>query len=187
MTRTIHIGSIVVALLFAWSPTFAQTDGDRIRASVRNGQTVKVIDDQGQEFQGAISNMTTDGLIITSGGRVADLRYDQIVRIDHPNDTLKNGALIGLATGAALAVVAGLTASDPEGCEAVPGFGCGEPTTGGIVAAALLLGGLGTAVGVGIDALIHRNPEIYRRGAPRVVLSSVLGRGIGAAFVSVRW
>jgi len=187
MAWTNRICSLVAGLIFVCSPVFAQTDGDRIRASVKDGQTVKVTDDQGQQLQGRISAMTVDGLTVTAGGKLTDVPYRQIVRIDHPNDTLKNGALIGLAVGAALAVAAAATAEQPEGCETGGAFFCGETTTGEVIVGVALLAGLGTAVGVGIDALIHRNPEIYRRGGARVLLSPVLGPGVGAALVAVRW
>jgi hypothetical protein len=51
-----------------------------------------------------------------------------------------------------------------------------------------VFGGLGTAVGVGIDALIHRDREIYRRGGGALAtVGPVLGRGLRGAVVSVTW
>ena len=92
----------------------------------------------------------------------------------------------GFVAGAALGALAMVSYSEPEGCQVVREFGCGEPSAGGIIAGTLLLGGLGTAVGVGIDALIRRDAKIYQRGA-HATLSPVLTRGVRGALVSLRW
>jgi fermentation-respiration switch protein FrsA (DUF1100 family) len=56
------------------------------------------------------------------------------------------------------------------------------------VAGTLLFAGLGTAVGVGIDALIRRDRAIYRRGAgAHMTVAPALGRGVLGALVSVTW
>jgi hypothetical protein len=102
MTRMIGSYSVVLAILFASSPALAQTDTEKIRARVKHGQKVSITDDQGQEIKGRISTMTADGLTILVDGGSADVPYDRIVRIDRPNDSLANGALIGLGVGAAL-------------------------------------------------------------------------------------
>jgi hypothetical protein len=179
--------SVVLAILFASSPASAQTDTEKIRARVKHGQKVSITDDQGQEIKGRISTMTADGLTILVDGQSADVPYDRIVRIDRPNDILKNGALIGFGVGAALGVLAMASYSEPEGCQAVRAWGCGEPSAGGMFAGTLLLGGLGTAVGVGIDALIRRDSKIYQRGGAHATLSPVLASGVRAARASLRW
>jgi hypothetical protein len=102
MTRMIRICSAALAILFASSPTLAQTDAENIRARVKDGQKVSITDDQGQEFKGRIGTMAADGLSMLVDGKSVDLAYDRIVRIDRPNDSLANGALIGLGVGAAL-------------------------------------------------------------------------------------
>ena len=184
MTQRIRIYSAALALLFVSSPTLAQTNADSIRTRVKDGQKVSITDDQGQEFKGRIGTLAADGLRLLVDGKSVDVAYDRIVRIDHPNDSLANGALIGFGVGAALGLAAIATAS---GCDPVV-IGCSEPGAGGYVAGTLLLGGLGTAVGVGIDALIHRDREIYRRGAgAHATVTPALGRRALGAVVSVTW
>jgi hypothetical protein len=186
MTRMTGTYSVVLAILFASSPASAQTDTEKIRARVKHGQKVSITDDQGQEIKGRISTMTADGLTILVDGESADVPYDRIVRIDRPNDSLANGALIGLGVGAALGLAA-VAADDQSQCPP-GGLFCGEPTARNYVAGTLLLGGLGTAVGVGIDALIHRDREIYRRGGGALAtVAPVLGRGLCGTVVSVTW
>ncbi len=57
-----------------------------------------VTDDQGQEFKGKIHTIAADGLSMLVDGKSVDVGYDRIVRIDHPHDSLANGALIGSAS-----------------------------------------------------------------------------------------
>jgi hypothetical protein len=187
MTRMIRTCSIGLAMLIASSPTFAQTGAENIRARVKDGQKVSITDDQGQEFKGRISTLSTDGLRILVDGKSADVPYDRIVRIDRPNDSLANGALIGFGVGAALGLTA-IAYEDQRDCDPLAAFDCSDPTAGGYAAGTLLLGGLGTAVGVGIDALIHRHREIYRRGGgAHATVAPALGRSVLGAVVSVTW
>jgi hypothetical protein len=187
MTRMIRICSAAFAILFASSPTLAQTDAENIRARVKDGQKVSITDDQGQEFKGRIGTMAADGLSMLVDGKSVDLAYDRIVRIDRPNDSLANGALIGFGVGAALGLTA-IAAEAHRDCDPLAWFGCSEPGAGGYIAGTLLLGGLGTAAGVGIDALIHRDREIYRRGAgAHATVAPALGRGALGACVLVTW
>ncbi len=163
MTQRIRNCSVALALIFVSSPTWAQTNAESIRTRVKDGQHVSITEDQGQEFKGRIGTLAADGVRMLVDGKSVDVAYDRIVRIDHANDGLANGALIGFGVGAALGLAAIATAS---ACDPAV-IGCSEPDAGGYVAVTLLMGGLGTAVGVGIDALIHRDREIYRRGAAR--------------------
>lgn len=185
MTRRIGY-SVALAVLFASPPASAQTDAERIQARVTQGQNVSITDDQGRQVQGKIRALTADGLTLLVDGTTADVAYDRIVRIDRPNDGLANGALIGLGVGAGLGLAV-IASEDQSDCLPATFF-CSDTGTGGYVAGALLLGGLGTAVGVGIDALIHRDREIYRRGGGAVAtIAPVLGHGVRGAVLSVTW
>jgi hypothetical protein len=180
MTQMIRICSAALAILFVSSPSLAQTNAENIQTRVKDGQRVSITDDQGQEFKGRIGALAADRLRMLVDGKSVDVAYDRIVRIDRPHDSLANGALIGFGVGAALGLAA-MAAED--GCEA-----CLEPGADSYVAGMLLVGGLGTAVGVGIDALIHRDREIYRRGAGgHATVAPALGRGALGALVSVTW
>ena len=164
----------------------AQSDADRIRQRVKEGQKVRITDDQGREWNGRIDTLTPDNLtVVTHDRQRTELPYGTILRIDRPHDSLANGALIGLASGAAfgLAWVIG----EEHDCE--PGYlFCSDPTAGAYIAAPLVFGGLGAAIGVGIDALIRKDPTLYQRtGGARVRLAPSVGPGLRAVVVSVRW
>lgn len=176
--------SFVLSMLLSSGTAWAQAEAEAVRARVKEGQKVSVTDDQGREFKGRISSMTADSLHLLQGRDRTDIPYASIIKIDRPHDGLANGALIGLGVGAALGFSAIL---DAESCEPEE-FLCGDPGAGSYVGGALLGGGLGSAIGVGIDALIRRNPAIYRRGAAsRMTLSPALMRGARGAVVAITW
>ena len=182
----IRTGFVALAVLFASWPCLAQTDLENIRTRVKDGQKVSVTDDSGQVFNGRIGAVTVEGLTIQAEGKTADVRFDRIVRIDRPHDGLANGALIGLGAGAAFGLVA-IAAEDGRNCDPM-GFYCSDPTAGSYVAGTLLAAGLGTAIGVGVDALIHHKREIYRRGGvTHVTAAPAFGKGVRGAVVSVTW
>ena len=124
----------------------AQADVDTIRQRLEEGQKVRITDDQGREWHGRIGTFTPDKLtLVTSDRQQRDVPYGTILRIDRPHDGLANGALIGLASGAALGFFAVLS---EEGRDCEPGafFDCGDPPGSAYIAAPLVIGGLGAAV-----------------------------------------
>ena len=186
MARLVGAAAAAIAAVLTSSPVYAQSERDAIQGHVKNGQKVSITDSHGTEINGRIAAITADGLSLRAHGKSTDVPYEQIIRIDRPHDGLANGALIGLAAGAAVGVV-GLAIEDHQKCE-VGDIYCSEPTGGGYAAGALLAGGLGTAVGVAIDALIHHERQIYRRGGQaRVTVTPALREGKRGAVVSVSW
>ena len=183
MIPMIRTGFVALAVLFASWPCLAQTDVENIRTRVKDGQKVSVTDDSGQVFNGRVGAITAEGLKIQADGKNADVRFDRIVRIDRPHDSLANGALIGLGAGAAFGLVT-IAAEENNNCD----FYCSDPTAGSYVAGTLLGAGLGTAIGVGVDALIHHKREIYSRaGGTHVTAAPAFGNGVRGAVVSVTW
>jgi len=175
-------GAILTLLVFSTTAA-AQAPADDIRARVKDGQKVSVTDDQGREFNGRIVRLTGDALTLAKGRERTDVVYADIVKIDR-TDSLKNGALIGLGVGAAL----GILMVVPTGCEDDYTFLCGgDPGPGNYAAGALIVGGLGAAIGTGIDALIGGRRNLYQRGGPRVSLSPTVQRQAIGAAVSLRW
>jgi len=164
----------------------AQSDAARIRQRVKEGQKVRITDDQGREWHGRVVNLTPDSLtVVTDDRERRDLPYTMILRIDRPHDNLANGALIGFASGAAFALAAII--SEEYDCK--PGYlFCAEPTAGAYLVGPLVFGGLGAAVGVGIDALIRKDPTLFQRtGGARVTLAPAVGPRLRAVMLSVRW
>ena len=184
---TTQVACVVVLTVLASSTISAQSDRERIQGHLKDGQKVSITDTQGREITGRIGTVTTATVSVLDHGKTMTVPYDEILRIDRPRDGLANGALIGLSVGAALALVS-IAAEDQSDCPPGGFFPCGEPTTGYYVAGALVLGGLGTAVGIAIDALIHHNRQIYQRGAQvRTTISPAIGPASFGTSVSVLW
>lgn len=165
-----------------------QSDDEAIRGRVTEGQKVRITDDQGREWHGRIGSLAPDKLtLVTKDRQQRDLPYGTILRIDRPHDSLANGALIGLASGAALGLLA-VVAEDADDCDPAGFLDCGDPGAAAYVAAPLVIGGLGAAVGVGIDALIRKDPNLFQRaGASRLTLGPVIRRDVRGVVVSLRW
>jgi hypothetical protein len=161
----------------------ARTDADEIRRRVKDGQKILIVDDQGRELTGRIDELSADALRLLVGRTRADVPYDRILRIDRPRDGLLDGALTGFGIGAGLGLLAALAAANDDS----DNWGGPDPTHVALVAP-LMVGGIGAGIGFGLDALIRREPNLYRRqGATRISLSATVGRSRTGVAMSVTW
>lgn len=163
--------------------TSAEGEAAAIRQRVKENQKVRIIDDQGREWHGRIEALTPDTLmlVIRDRKRMA-VPYGTIVRIDRPHDGVGNGAGIGFVAGAMIGLLAVISAE----CNPAGYMSCGAPG-GAAYVAPLVFGGVGAGIGAGVDALIRREGNLWRRGDARVAMAPALGRGVRALRVSVRW
>jgi hypothetical protein len=167
--------------------TAGQDDADAIRQRVKEGQKVRITDDQGREWNGRIETLAPDHLVLLTKDRQRrDIQYAVITRVDRPQDTLANGALIGFVSGAAFGMFAVIAEANAD-CDPGAFFSCGDPTAAAYVVIPSVTGAMGAGVGVAIDALIRRDPTLFRRGESRVTLAPSVGRGIRGLSLSVRW
>jgi hypothetical protein len=167
--------------------TVGASDADAIRQRVKEVRRCSVTDEQGREWPGRIDAFAPDKVVLLmKGGQRHDFPYGEILRIERPRDTLANGALIGFVSGAAYGLVA-VVVEENASCEPEGFFSCGDPTATAYVLVPAILGGLGAGIGVGIDALIHRDATLFRRTDSRVMVAPSLGRGVRGLSVSVRW
>ena len=172
----------------ATQPATPESDAEAIRRRVKEGQQVRITVDEGGEWHGRIQVLARDTLTLVSKDRQQkDVPYGNILRIDRPHDSLANGALIGLAAGAGVGFFAVMSEETSE-CQPEGFFSCGDPTAGEYFVASAVFGGIGAAVGVAIDALIRRDPNLYRRGGGgRVTLAPAIKHGVRGFSMSVRW
>lgn len=66
-------------------------------------------------------------------------------------------------------------------------FGRDGPSGATYVVIPAILGGLGSAIGLGIDALIRRDPTLFLRGDSRVMRAPSVGRSARGLSLSLRW
>lgn len=159
----------------------AQTAADEIRRRLKDGQTIFIVDDQGRELKGRIAGLTADALMLRVGRDRTDVPYDRIVRIDRPHDGVLDGTLIGLGVGAGLGLLGALAAATDDS-----GWGSPDPADVARIAP-LVLGGIGAGVGLGLDAVIRRETNIYRRQDATLSLSPTLGRSRRGVAIAVSW
>ena len=148
--------TVVMTLTLVLAPVAAPAQEpvqsfDQLNTRLKVGDTVWVTDAQGREVQGRIHSLSPDALTLgADGSKTFAAREVGAIRERRP-DSLKNGALIGMGAGGAVAIVSMLTL-DFEGC------------TVGCVAAVLgYFGGIGAGVGALVDAMIPgKKQAVYR-------------------------
>ena len=163
------------------------SDAEAIRQRVKEGQKVRVTDDQGREWHGRIEAFAADTMVLLTKERQRhDVPYAAILRIDRNRDTLGNGARIGFALGVVAGVLAVVAEANAD-CDPGAFYSCGELSEAAYILLPSILGGAGAGIGIGIDALVRRDPTLFRRGDSRVVLAPSLGRGVRGLRLSVQW
>lgn len=149
---------------------------------VKLGQTVDIIDDQGRETHGKVTLATLKSISLDRDGLVTQIPVEHITQIARPKDGLANGAWIGFGVGAGLGFLSSVGSSG--NCD---GYVCFEGPRW-VIMSTLVTGAMGTAIGVGVDALIHRERVLYRKapGSQTRVAPLVGPDRVGGA-VAVTW
>jgi hypothetical protein len=148
-----------------------------IGSAVKRGHRVSVTDDAGERIQGKLTSLSPSAIELLIDGKATSVAASRVREVTELRRQTGRGARIGLAAGAGLGLLSGLTVEDCFGC---PGPG------GTAVAGAIVLGGLGAGIGAIIGSGITRERLVYRSGArPPVALSvsplaSPLGTGVRA-------
>ena len=188
----ILLGSM--ALLVA-APVRAQqvaTSFQELQALVKTGDTIYVTDAGGVTIKGKLAGLSTSSLdlAVRRAASVPPLgvlqrNVNHIVR--ERADSLWNGALIGLATGAIPAVLIGLATSRETYCGTTL---CSRPPPAGEIAGvALGLGGIGCVTGLLIDVLNKEQVTVYVQAPGQrsagVRISSLLSKSVAGVQMSV--
>jgi hypothetical protein len=131
---------------------------EELAALVKTGDIVYVIDTSGEETRGRIAALTAASLVLSGDGTRQDFVPGAVSRIERrQRDSVRNGLLLGLATGSGLGYSIGKTADSPS-CPR-SGVECGQGALIGTAGGAFW-GGVGGWIA---DALIHRREVIYVR------------------------
>ncbi len=150
------------------------------------GKEVRVTDTDGSKRVGRLVTLSTTEVVFSRQGQEVTLPLDRVRTVEQVSRGVKKGALIGLATGAALSLLA---TCDTQGDD------CPNPYAW-VPIVMLIEGGIGAGVGAGIGAIVnatHRaGNQLYASpGSGRVTVSPLLTRGrrgMGAgAELAVRW
>ena len=162
-----RIGRVVAFVFFVATSAQAQELAgtfEQLRVLVKAGDTVTVTDTAGRPVRGKLINLSSSSLSLNVSGTNREFQRADVNQITkRGSDSLKNGALIGMAVGGSLAAVG----------VALMAAG-GEADAGLMAGAALIYSGIGAGIGVGVDALIEGQRVIYANpGSPAARLSVV--------------
>jgi hypothetical protein len=154
-------------------------DFSQLNTRLAPGDTIWVTDAQGREVKGRIAALGADVITLEGRGLRTFASPDVTTITVRRGDSLGNGALIGLAVGGlgtGLACLATAEGQDKEWCALV----------------AVVYAGIGSAIGVGIDALIpgrklvaYRAPGIAGKPPARLSIGPVItprAKGVALSF-----
>ena len=148
---------------------------DRLALQLNQGDRITVTGSDGRELQGRIVDLSSSTLSLETAGLRRDLSGGDVSVIRRrERDSLKNGAAIGFASGAA--IIVGLFARS------------GELDHAGIVFFySSLFGAAGAGIGAGLDAL-HESSRVIYSTTPsnrRFAVAPLLSRDSGGLSVSL--
>jgi hypothetical protein len=163
MTRIVLV---LAAAMATTSVSFAaaQTVGsfEQLGLVVNRGDRLTVIDSAGQELRGKVVDLSPSALSLQIDGFRRYLEQHEVSVVHRrQRDSLRDGALLGFMSGAAIA------ASSMRGA---------HPHAS--MAGMAVYGALGALVGIGFDALREDSQVVYRANRParRLTVSPLLSR-----------
>ena len=143
------------------------------------GKDVRVTAD-GVRHRGVVSSVSATGLVLLEDGTPQVIPFAKVVRVEKVTHRVRNGTLIGLASGAGFGIWFALMCEDDAASECA----------GSLFALAT---GIGAGAGAGVGALIHAGRKggdvLYEapKPVPTVSVAPILSRTRkGVAFV-VAW
>ncbi len=151
----------VSLLLIIVSPVEASAQAvansfEELQGRVKAGDTVFVIESSGEETRGRIVMLSDASLELILDETHRVFAENAVKRIDHRRrDSVRNGLLVGLGTGAVLGFLVGRTA-DSSSCS--PGIECGQGALLGTIGGAFWSGVAGWIT----DTLTREREVIYR-------------------------
>ena len=146
----------LVALLIVILPIVAVAQEpvksfDQLNTRLKVGDRIWVTDVQGREIEGKVQGLDAASLKLKARTPLSFAASDVRVIQERRPDSVKNGALIGMGAGGAVAMVLMLT-QDFEGCT----VGCVAGMLGSV-------GAIGAGVGALVDAMIPgKKQAVYR-------------------------
>jgi len=173
---SVQRGLCVAVLLAGLAPAaHGQTVAsfERLPMRLNLGDTVTVRGDAGARWRGRIVAMTPDHLVLRIRETDVTVTSDRVRSVAACCDRLWDGALIGFGIAGVL------------GALTVGGFADAPDRASDVALGVAWFGGVGAAVGFGIDALLGREVAVYR--APDVGLQVASDVGGRRLLLVVRW
>jgi hypothetical protein len=148
---------------------------DQLRVLVKSGDTLTITDSSGGRLRGKLADLSDTSLLLEVSGARRLFQAAEVSTIEKRGaDSLKNGALIGLAIGGGLFGTA---------------LGVVTGELGYVVTGAFVYGGIGAGIGAGVDALIERPRIIYAARSTRATfnIAPIASRSHQGVALSIDW
>jgi hypothetical protein len=184
--------SLPLAVLFALSvtPASAQPRTAQDFSGLASGRTVIVATDSGVETSGRLLRLSDEELTLKVGDRDQTFVRTQVAAIYERGDSIKNGALIGLMTGAALGAAAGTNTTCGGFWVGLRPCSFNEKVRFAMVGGAIF-GSIASAIGIGIDAMIPGRHLLYEKPTdattPAISIAPSLSRSRAGLSTRVSW
>jgi hypothetical protein len=165
------VGLLLVAALAGAQPAASFED---LPLHLNLDDQIRVVSEDGRTIRGTLVALSPDALDVRADGNVHRFTPETTREVGVRGDSLANGAIIGLGAGAAYGGAFAYGFSD-------------HPRASDVAQGALVFGAIGTALGVGVDALIRGHRVVYRRRAVAHVVPLMGPRGRHGAAVNIGW
>jgi hypothetical protein len=127
-----------------------------LQALIKKGDTIYIVDTAGVETRGVVEALSDVSLTLSRSGARREFVESEVARIERGRrDSVRNGLLLGAATGAGIGFVAGRRADSPS-CPR-SGIECGQGAVIGTAGGAFW-GGVGGWIA---DTLIQKREAVY--------------------------
>ena len=136
----------------------------------------------GMLVQGTLVSLGSDVIVVMVGGQTQSVPWADVAKLERRGDSVKNGALTGLAIGAGVPLVAGLLFEANARRTAFPG------TLWVAAAIATFTAPIGTAAGALFDAMVVGRTTVYTAPKPAGKSTSRLSlSSLSRDRVAARW
>jgi hypothetical protein len=149
------------------------------------GKSVWITTSDGFRGRGVVTSLSATGMVVTDNGSTTTVPFGDVVKVEKASHRLRNGTLIGLASGAGFGVMIGALLCEGD---------CSAGEFAGIsLAAGGLYGGMGAGIGVGIGALVNaakRHGDVVydaKRRTTTVAVSPILSPTRKGMAFSMTW
>ncbi len=157
---------------------------DQLRVLVQRGETIHIKNSDGEDVSGKVLDLSPDAVRVLSGGMTREFRasdVDLITASRHGN--LATGAKWGFGTGAGFGALAVLMAATNLSR-------CGGECAVYFATDALLFGGIGAGIGVGVAAMTTSQRVVFagsRAADRKVSFAPLIDAHRKGAMASVTW
>jgi hypothetical protein len=172
MPRTVALFIALMAMAAVVQAQAPATSFDELARRLSIGETVFMTNRAGKTVKGQVQRVSDTILVLRSGSDDLTLTASDVQRISRRGHAIRNGALIGLASGF---IIGGIVAARADDCT----YTCFS-SPAGVLAFGGLFGSIGMGIGAGMGASFRREQVVFAAipaGSGQAPISSLLPPG----------